>query len=99
MSTFLTSAYRNSRGGPENNRFPRGVFIEVRFEDESSGDCVAFPARKAKDAVPHPPACDFIHGADCVDEDIFARGLCLPSDIKMTAEQQDEVIAVIKSLF
>ncbi|MEE1505274.1 MAG: DegT/DnrJ/EryC1/StrS family aminotransferase, partial [Acutalibacteraceae bacterium] len=34
-----------------------------------------------------------------VDEDIFARGLCLPSDIKMTIEEQNYVISVIKSVF
>lgn len=31
--------------------------------------------------------------------DIFDRGLCLPSDIKMTAEQQEIVIAMIKECF
>ena len=31
--------------------------------------------------------------------DIFSRGLCLPSDIKMTAEEQQIVIDVIKSCF
>lgn len=31
--------------------------------------------------------------------DIFNRGLCLPSDIKMTAEEQDTVIEIIKSCF
>ncbi len=34
-----------------------------------------------------------------VDEDIFARGLCLPSDIKMTQEEQDYVINAIKACF
>lgn len=34
-----------------------------------------------------------------VDEDIFARGLCLPSDIKMTEEEQRYVINSIKSCF
>ncbi len=34
-----------------------------------------------------------------VDEDIFKRGLCLPSDIKMTEEEQDEVIRVIRGCF
>lgn len=34
-----------------------------------------------------------------VGEDIFARGLCLPSDIKMTDEQQDFVIEQIKKFF
>ena len=45
-------------------------------------------------------------GHDCISveetpvgEDIFARGLCLPSDIKMTEEEQDYVIAHIKSCF
>ena len=34
-----------------------------------------------------------------VGADIFERGLCLPSDIKMTAAQQDTVIEIIKSCF
>ena len=34
-----------------------------------------------------------------VSADIFERGLCLPSDNKMTEEQQDVIIAVIKACF
>lgn len=34
-----------------------------------------------------------------VDEDIFARGLCLPSDLNMTEEQQKVVIEIIKGCF
>ena len=34
-----------------------------------------------------------------VGADVFARGLCLPSDIKMTEEQQDIVIEIIKNCF
>jgi len=34
-----------------------------------------------------------------VGTDIFNRGLCLPSDIKMTREQQDMVIEIIKRCF
>lgn len=34
-----------------------------------------------------------------VGEDIFRRGLCLPSDIKMTEEEQDKIIEIIKSCF
>ncbi|MBQ3195377.1 MAG: DegT/DnrJ/EryC1/StrS family aminotransferase [Clostridia bacterium] len=34
-----------------------------------------------------------------VGSDIFRRGLCLPSDIKMTAEEQDIIIGIIKSCF
>lgn len=42
--------------------------------------------------------CDFITAGDNVGEDIFARGLCLPSDIKMTEEEQALVISIIKGL-
>jgi dTDP-4-amino-4,6-dideoxygalactose transaminase len=34
-----------------------------------------------------------------VNADIFARGLCLPSDNKMTEEEQDVIIKVIRSCF
>lgn len=34
-----------------------------------------------------------------VGADVFARGLCLPSDIKMTAEEQEQVIVIVKSCF
>lgn len=34
-----------------------------------------------------------------VGMDIFNRGLCLPSDNKMTAEEQDQIIEIIKSCF
>jgi dTDP-4-amino-4,6-dideoxygalactose transaminase len=37
----------------------------------------------------------------CIDvgADIFQRGLCLPSDIKMTTEEQDLIIEIVKSCF
>ena len=34
-----------------------------------------------------------------VGTDIFNRGLCLPSDIKMTDKEQDKVIGIIKNCF
>ena len=34
-----------------------------------------------------------------VSADIFRRGLCLPSDIKMTSAQQDKIIRIVKSCF
>ncbi|HFI0771890.1 aminotransferase class I/II-fold pyridoxal phosphate-dependent enzyme [Streptococcus suis] len=34
-----------------------------------------------------------------VGMDIFQRGLCLPSDNKMTAEQQDKIIEIIRACF
>ena len=43
---------------------------------------------------------DFIKVEEkAVGADIFARGLCLPSDIKMTEEEQDYVISLVKSCF
>lgn len=42
---------------------------------------------------------DFITNSDNVGEDIFARGLCLPSDNKMTEEQQNLVIDIIMNIF
>lgn len=46
--------------------------------------------------------CEFVvsgTGESPVDEDIFERGLCLPSDINMTEEQQDMIIAIVRSCF
>ena len=37
--------------------------------------------------------------ANDVGADIFARGLCLPSDNKMTPEQQDVIIEIVKRCF
>ena len=34
-----------------------------------------------------------------VGRDIFHRGVCLPSDNKMTAEQQERVIEVVRVCF
>ena len=34
-----------------------------------------------------------------VNEDIFERGLCLPSDNKMTKEEQDRVIELVRACF
>ena len=43
---------------------------------------------------------DFIKVTDKpVSEDLFERGVCLPSDTKMTKEEQERVINVIKNLF
>ena len=38
-------------------------------------------------------------GCEDVGMDIFERGLCLPSDNKMTAEQQEKIIGVIRACF
>ncbi len=43
----------------------------------------------------------YIDRGEAVDigADIFARGLCLPSDNKMTPQQQDKIIELIRSCF
>lgn len=38
-------------------------------------------------------------GVADVGMDIFDRGLCLPSDLNMTAEEQEKVIEIVKSCF
>lgn len=38
-------------------------------------------------------------GEGCVSEDIFARGVCLPSDTKMTAKDMERVTSCLKGLF
>ena len=38
-------------------------------------------------------------GVGSVSEDVFNRGVCLPSDIKMTEEEIQKVIDIIKGLF
>lgn len=44
--------------------------------------------------------CDYItENNNSVSEHIFKNGLCLPSDIKMTQEEQDEIIGAIRALF
>lgn len=46
--------------------------------------------------------CDFItlyEGGKSLSEDIFDRGLCLPSDIKNTDEDMERIIRIIRELF
>lgn len=59
------------------------------------------PIWKPMHMQPVYAGCDYVEVKDGmnVGEDIFERGLCLPSDIKMTEEQQDIIIEIIKSCF
>lgn len=41
----------------------------------------------------------YVTAGENICEDIFERGLCLPSDNKMTKEQQNRIIEVIKACF
>lgn len=60
----------------------------------------ARPIWKPMHMQPVFAANDFISASEKpVNEDVFARGLCLPSDIKMTEDEQELVARVIKSCF
>lgn len=59
------------------------------------------PIWKPMHAQPIYRDCDFVpaqKGTD-VSMDLFRRGLCLPSDIKMTRQEQDRVVEIIRSCF
>lgn len=44
--------------------------------------------------------CDFIKVADeSVSKELFETGVCLPSDTKMTKEEQDKIVNIIKNLW
>ena len=42
---------------------------------------------------------DYSSDFDSVGSDIFSRGLCLPSDIKMTVCEQEQIIEIVKNCF
>lgn len=56
------------------------------------------PIWKPMHLQPFYKDCDYFDN-NGTGEDIFNRGVCLPSDTKMTAEIQQKIIAIIKGLF
>ena len=70
--------------------------IRLALEEEN---IESRPIWKPMHLQPVFAAHDFITSGDNVGEDIFARGLCLPSDIKMADSDQERVISVIRGLF
>lgn len=75
------------------NKSPIGLMNYLKEHDIESR-----PIWKPMHMQPFYQDCDFvsINQEHPMDEDIFARGLCLPSDIMMSEEEQDYVINVIK---
>ncbi len=71
--------------------------IRIALENEN---IEARPIWKPMHLQPVFEGYDFVtaHGED-VGADIFARGLCLPSDIKMTVPQQEKVMDILRRLF
>ena len=59
------------------------------------------PVWKPMQLQPVFKGCDFVtvENGKTVSEDLFNRGVCLPSDTKMTKEIQDKVINIIKNLW
>lgn len=56
------------------------------------------PVWKPMHLQPYFAGCDYIDNGG-VAEDLFERGVCLPSDTKMSEEQQERVIEIVKGLF
>ncbi len=77
------------------------VTPDMIFEALDKENIESRPIWKPLHLQPVFSACDFIKEDDekCVSEDIFNRGLCLPSDIKNTKEDMDLIIRTIKGLF
>lgn len=59
----------------------------------------ARPIWKPMHMQPFYKNCDYVSIGNSVVEDVFSRGLCLPSDIKMSEEAQDFVVKTIKECF
>ena len=71
--------------------------IAVRLEQEN---IETRPIWKPMSMQPYYQDCDFIAAEPtAVSHDIFARGLCLPSDVKMTEEEQNLVCSMILDMF
>lgn len=72
--------------------------IRVKLEEYNAE---ARPIWKPMHMQPIFKGYKYVTAEDDVDvgADIFARGLCLPSDIKMTAEMQNDVIEIIRDVF
>ena len=77
-----------------------GVKPQVLMERLSQAGSESRPIWKPMHMQPVFAGHDFISVAEKpVTEDVFARGLCLPSDVKMTEKEQKFVIDVIKAAF
>ncbi len=77
------------------------VTPDMIFEALDKENIESRPIWKPLHLQPVFASCDFIKENEekSVAEDIFYRGLCLPSDIKNTKEDMDLIIKTIKGLF
>ncbi len=80
----------------ENCNVNPNTIIEKLAEDNIE----ARPIWKPMHMQPVFSDCDFISAnEEALSKKIFEKGLCLPSDIKMTSEEQQRVIDIVKSCF
>lgn len=68
------------------------------MEKLASQNIEARPIWKPMHLQPVFSANDYISLGGDVGKEIFERGLCLPSDIKMTEEEQDRVIEIVRGV-
>lgn len=68
------------------------------MEELSRHNMEARPIWKPMHLQPVFAGHDFVSLNDDVGGDVFARGLCVPSDIKMNAEEQEMVIDLIRGM-
>lgn len=74
--------------------------MEIMEKLNTEANAEARPIWKPMHLQPLFAGNDFIHAEDTpVNEEIFKYGLCLPSDIKMTSEEQNRIISVIHNCF
>ena len=74
--------------------------LEIMDKLNTEANAEARPIWKPMHMQPLYAENDFIFVEDTpVNEEIFAYGLCLPSDIKMTEEEQNRIIDVIHNCF
>ena len=69
------------------------------IEELGAEDIEARPLWKPMHLQPVFQSCDYITCGAPISSDLFARGLCLPSDIKMTADDLERVISVVQRCF
>ena len=79
-----------------------GVTPQVIMETLAKENIETRPIWKPMHLQPVFAECDYVKapGSDAdVSADIFARGVCLPSDIKNTDEEMRQIIDLIRGLF
>lgn len=89
---------RNETGAsyiPEHGKSCPTEILEVLAKMQAEGRPIWKPMHLQPIYKNHP----FVSVAGDVGTDIFNRGLCLPSDNKMTAEEQDRIIEAVRNCF